>query len=1021
MALNKQAVSINFAQGLDTKTDPFQVAMGKFLVLENSIFLKGKLLQKRNGYAELTTLPNTDSSFLTTFKGDLTAMGTELFAYSAPSETWVNQGDLPSCQLQVTSLIKNNTNQSQADSAIAANGFILTAYTDQNPANLSQNVHKYVVADSQTGQNIIEPTLINSDSTYGTPRVFVLGNYFAIVYIFYNGATYDLQLIAVSTSNPLNAATAVNISTSITPSSTRTLAFDGVVYNNTLYVAWNGAASSGIKVAYVTSVLVVTGAVMADPAHTADQVSMTADPITGAIWVLYYGNGGNVGYALALSPQLNPLVAVTPIIPPPPIGIANITAIANAGVLVFAYEVLKNYSYDSAIPTHFIQRNTLTELGVLGTAALVKRSVGLASKAILFQDTVYFLSVYQSPYQPTYFLLDILGNIVAKFAYGNGGGYLRFGLPSLSQNGSLIQTPYLFKDLVQSVNKNTNVPAGSQVNGIYAQTGINLIGITFGTQSLVAAEMGQNLNLTGGITWAYDGYSLAEQGFFVYPDSVEVVASGTSGSMTAQEYFYQVTYEWSDNQGNLFRSSPSIPVSITLTSNTSVTINIPTLRLSYKNLNNPVKLVVYRWSAAQQVYYQTTSILLPILNDPSVDSIAITDSNSDATILGNNLLYTTGGVIENIGPPAFDSLFLFDNRLWGIDSEDKNLLWYSKQIIESTPVEMSDLLTQYVSPTIGAQGSTGDLKCGAAMDDKLVLFKATAINYINGEGPDSTGANNQYSQPVFLTSTVGCSNQKSIVFQPEGLMFEFASEAGNQIWILTRSLSTLYIGADVEGFTRDATVESAINIPGTNQVRFTLSSGVTLMYDYYYGQWGTFTNIPAISSVLYQGLHTFTNSFGQVFQETPGVYLDGSYPVLMGLATSWFQLAGLQGYQRFYFFYLLGTYLSPHFLNIQLAYDYNPATVQQTIISPSNYSPTYGSDLTYGSGSPYGGPSSLERWKIYATIQRCQSFQIKISEIYDPSFGVTPGAGFTLSGLNAVVGVKRGYSPTQFTQQAGSP
>ena len=84
--------------------------------------------------------------------------------------------------------------------------------------------------------------------------------------------------------------------------------------------------------------------------------------------------------------------------------------------------------------------------------------------------------------------------------------------------------------------------------------------------------------------------------------------------------------------------------------------------------------------------------------------------------------------------------------------------------------------------------------------------------------------------------------------QPQGLMFEFASEAGNQIWTLGRDLSTQYTGAPVEGLTTNATVKSAVNVPGTNQVRFTLDTGITLMYDYYYQQWGTFVNIPAISS-----------------------------------------------------------------------------------------------------------------------------------------------------------------------------
>ena len=88
-----------------------------------------------------------------------------------------------------------------------------------------------------------------------------------------------------------------------------------------------------------------------------------------------------------------------------------------------------------------------------------------------------------------------------------------------------------------------------------------------------------------------------------------------------------------------------------------------------------------------------------------------------------------------------------------------------------------------------------------------------------------------------------------------------------------------------------ALVQSAIAIPGTTQVRFTLDSGITLMYDYFYQQWGTFVGVPAISSTLYQNLHTFLNNVGDVYQETPGTYLDGSNPVKMSLQQSWINLS----------------------------------------------------------------------------------------------------------------------------------
>jgi hypothetical protein len=73
--LQKQAIALNFAQGLDTKTDPWQVQFGKFLALDNSIFTTGNRLTKRNGYAELPSLPNDTFAYLTTLNDNLTAFG----------------------------------------------------------------------------------------------------------------------------------------------------------------------------------------------------------------------------------------------------------------------------------------------------------------------------------------------------------------------------------------------------------------------------------------------------------------------------------------------------------------------------------------------------------------------------------------------------------------------------------------------------------------------------------------------------------------------------------------------------------------------------------------------------------------------------------------------------------------------------------------------------------------------------------------------------------------------------------
>jgi hypothetical protein len=418
-----------------------------------------------------------------------------------------------------------------------------------------------------------------------------------------------------------------------------------------------------------------------------------------------------------------------------------------------------------------------------------------------------------------------------------------------------------------------------------------------------------------------------------------------------------------------------------------------------------VKIVIYRWSTAQQTYYQVTSVLIPTLNDTTVDSIAYVDTLADSSIIGNSILYTTGGVIENIGPPACNDVSLFKSRLFLVDAEDRNLLWYSKQVIEATPVEMSDLFTLYTAPTTGSEGSTGVTNFTYPMDDKLILFKNQAQYYITGTGPDNTGANNDFSEPVFITATVGSANKKSVVMIPQGIMYQ---SVGKGIWLTERNMQTTYIGAPVEDFNNLA-VLSAENVPETNQVRFTLENGTTLMYDYFYGQWGSFVGIPSISSTIYQSLHSYINESGRVFQESPGLYLDGANPVLLSFATGWMNLAGLQGFERAYFFYLLGEYKSPHKLSISVAYDYAPGPSQSVIISPDNYSAPYGGDNLYGGSSVYGGAASLEQWRIFFDQGKCQSFQITLNEIFDPSFGTVAGAGLTISGLNLIVGMKSQY------------
>ncbi len=1047
--LTKQVASITFGQGLNTKADPYQVPVGQFLALNNMVFDKLGRLTKRVGFDNITSLPNANQTTLTTLNDNLIATGSNLYAYNEDNNQWLNQGIVQPVELSTLPMVRTNTNQSDQDMALAPSGLACLVYMDASAGPC------YQISDSRTSQQIVPRTIISYVSAYN-PRVFLLGNYFIITYTT-NISPYQLIYMAIPINHPAQVGIPVVVSSTVDNPSTTAGAYDGYVVaaNDTLYLSWSGGGA--VRTIGLTSGLVLS-AISTITAASQTLITVTADSSSNLLWVVYESNSTNNAHAAGYSYSLVPLVAPTLI---GTVTAADMTAVAVNGVLTVFFQEINDYGYDTSIRTDYIESATVTPpttgtgVGTVTALTVILRSVGLASKAFtqytytlksnplesvislylpmagsynLIDATTYMLVAYGDIHQtnpstdsnqPSYFLIDSTGNIYMRLAYSNGGGYARSQvLPTVSLLNNHYYCPYLITDFITTVNKGTNLPSGTPTNPIFTQTGISLATFGLNISNQYSSQIASALHLTGGMLWEYDGVKPVEHGFHVWPENIEgSTIGGAGGSVGVGTYYYQFTYEWTDAAGNIHRSAPSIPVEVSVaTANSTNTLNVPTLRLTYKQpflpgnqAVNPVRIVGYRWSAAQQVYYQFTPIGSQI-NDPTIDYVSIVDGSSDAQILGNATLYTTGGVVEDIAAPASIASALFNNRLFLIDAEDRNLLWFSKQVIENVPVEMSDLLTLYIAPTTGAQGSTGPMTALSAMDDKLIIFKTDAIYYINGTGPDNTGSNSSFSDPVFITSTVGCANPASIVLMPMGLMFQ--SDKG--IWLLGRDLSTTYIGAPVEQYNSQI-VNSATAIPGTNQVRFILNDNITLMYDYYVSKWATHSNILAISGTLYQGVLTYLNSQGQIFQEVANTYIDGSEPVLMSFTTSWISLAGLQGYERFYEALLLGTYYTPFTLNVQFAYDYNPSSIHNVIVRPNNYVANWGGEAQWGSGGPWGGVGNVLQERVFPNQQKCETFQVTINEIYDSSYGVVPGQGLTLSGLALTVGIKR----NRRTQSAG--
>lgn len=478
------------------------------------------------------------------------------------------------------------------------------------------------------------------------------------------------------------------------------------------------------------------------------------------------------------------------------------------------------------------------------------------------------------------------------------------------------------------------------------------------------------------------------------------------GNVDAGTYSYICIWKYIDNAGRIHRSTTSIPQQFVLTSsNKSISIKVPILSPTSKN---SVILEVYRTENNGSIYRRVTSLVSPIFNvennDPLYTHVVFIDTNNDSNILANEILYTTGAVLDNSSPPPCSLITTNRSRLFVAGLDNKNLIQYTKLI---DPSNVNDVAGFNDALYIELDPDGGDITALAAMDEKLIIFKETKIFYISGDGPTNTGEG-AFSLPQLISTDVGCNNPNSVVLMPNGLLFN--SPKG--IYLLGRDLQVSYLGAPVERF-NSLTISSSILLNNKNQVRFTTEDGSALVYDYYINEWTTFTNYEAVDCDVYNGEFVLLRSNGKVMMENNLSFKDqvstSEYQAVKLVAeTTNLSLAQLEGFQRVYRVAILGEYKGAHTMQISFAYNFDPefsdsATFDATTVIGSY---TYGSTGPYGesNGGTYGGDYLPYLFRIHLAQQKCTSIRIKLEDIQTSDFN----EGLTISGISLEVGAKKG-------------
>jgi hypothetical protein len=1040
--LQDAILPIDLGQGVDSKTDPKLVVPGKLLRLENAVFTKAKQLAKRNGYSALSTVVASVGTLTAprlchSLNDELIVSDSgRLLSWSPNQSAWVSRGEYTSVELSRSVIDQSTLNNGFTDCAILGNyalyGWSTGIQTLSTPAPFPPLVYSSTygsVVDRTTG-SVVSVVSGNSDtSSVLLSNKSVVNN--TVVKCVTLGAS-ALMILYTNVDNTAVVGRLVQFSGSgvveFTTETTLTTDFDGYTFD--VVSTSTGAAllygtSTGVTVAAistagaVTATAAITDAGASGPFHISNNA--------GNLWAYWCnGSGQDIKYSV-LSSALATILATTTAVN----GTTSFDVVTNiislttsATTQTIYYGVFEEITI--GVFGSLIDRTDavpVTSAGVVGAATTFAHGVAPFSRPATISSKSYAVFGYRGyapglgvdhP-QPTAFMvrIDALADtgipaVVGRFASGVAATQAFLGTPDgvfKTNQGMIAFAPNL------SAIDATSVLLGFGVTTQEYETDYFIDGIspppgglsgswayTFdfdGDEAYTAVNMGEMAVLSGACLHGYDGQQVNELGFHLYPELLLNGATTVGGAMATGTYSYIAIYQWTDANGNLHQSAPSLPVEITLAgAGNSVEIAVNTAFLSQKR---GVSVAIYRSKEASSgaggnYYLVTKPTFLTYASAQSDAYVTYTDLLSDAQINGNPLAYTYPGssVLENTAPPPCMVMLAHNNRLWMVDAEEPSSVWYTKSFQQFVGISPSAFLVDQIDPKFGPITALGE------MDEKIVLFKEHGIFYRSGDGANDNGQNSTLSFPQLVPSDVGCLSNKSVVLIPNGIMFKSA----NGIYMLSRGLTVNYLGLEVEQYNSQR-ITNARLIEGKSQVRFLCETGLTLVYDYIFNQWSTFTNHTGLSAANWRGAYSYVTTGGAVYVENVG-FLDDTTPFVMLLQTSWLALASVQGFQRVKWVVVLGDYVNgataTHGLRVRAAYDFS-----SSLSNPVAY--------TFGSA----GTSGVFQYRERLQRQKCDA----ISLVIDETNASDSTSYIDLTNLSFIAGVKRGSNKLAQSKTVG--
>ena len=453
-----------------------------------------------------------------------------------------------------------------------------------------------------------------------------------------------------------------------------------------------------------------------------------------------------------------------------------------------------------------------------------------------------------------------------------------------------------------------------------------------------------------------------------YRPFITGTTSTTGGTLAAGTYLVKLIFQTIDSQGNILYSQESNQLSLTTTGGTSsIALN---LRLSKWYGFCTVQVYMTRVNGSSLQLRETR------VADVSSANFSYTITSSPSATAP--LIYTTGGVLEHSPPPPALHSSVHQDRVFVIPADEFDKVYYSNKYIAGEIPSFSNLL--FIQLANSASRYRDKLTGCSSLGDKLIIFRENSIYWTAGDGANLLGVNSSFTEPEVLGQDIGCTNPKSIILTPVGVMFQ--SEKG--IYLIDAGLSLNYVGAAVEQYNSEDVIDSCM-ITKRNIVLMLTSSRI-LCFDYLLQRWSV-DSVSGLSSLaIWNNKIVALKTSGAVSIEST-LYTDNfgemtPPSVQMKLVTGWMKLTGIQDYGRTWRVLVLGRWKSNHTLTVKAYYDYDDSTVETYLITASS-------------------TPGLYQYNIHLKRQKCEALKLEL-------FDTGTGQSLDLVSLTLEVGVKKG-------------